>query len=97
MCAEDSGVHVRWDLEDWMLEAWMLDRGLKMAMGTGVPVRANVLKHKTRVDSRILGSEGKLLGKLLGMLRGLVMLDCGSATGKSSLMVCISLGSVVCE
>lgn len=101
MSAEDSGIHVSWNLEDCMLEAWMLDRGQKMAMGIRVPVHANVLEHKSRVDARILGSEGKLLGmlcsKLCGMLCGLVTLDCGIPAGLSSLLARISLGSVLCE
>jgi hypothetical protein len=44
-----------------------------MATGIRVPVHANVLEHK----SRILGSEGKLLGILCGMLCGML---CGLDT-----------------
>jgi hypothetical protein len=55
----------------------MLDRGQKMAMGIRVPVHANVLEYKSRVDDRIPGSESKLLGILCGMLCGLVTLDSG--------------------
>jgi hypothetical protein len=76
-----------------MLKAWMLDRGLEMAMRIGVPVHANVLEHKSRVDARILGSEGKLLG----MLCGSITLGSAIPAGLSSLQARNSLDSVLCE
>lgn len=88
-----------------VMESWKLDDRMQIAMVRVVPLHAaKVLEHQSRVDGRILGSEGKLLslqlGLQLGLLLGLQLLVMGIAASLASLLslqACSSPSSILCE